>query len=102
MLRRCTMRRVMASLLLLILIWMGAIWPHSTFAQSGQAQSFTLVTPFPSQEIGLGETVTIPLTLRAATTAQIIHLALENLPNALSRIEPITNYTLSGRLDVLH
>jgi len=40
----------------------------------------TLSTAYPSQVIGLGETVTLPLKLRTETVAQVVNLEVQGLP----------------------
>ena len=55
------------------------------FAQDGpklvKAQNLALFTHYPDQEIGVGEAVTLGLTLRAVTTPQTVHLSLQDLPD---------------------
>lgn len=55
------------------------------FAQDGpklvKAQNLALFTHYPDQEIGVGEAVTLGLTLRTVTTPQTVHLSLLDLPD---------------------
>lgn len=46
-----------------------------------KAQNLTVFTSYPDQEIGVGETVTLGLTLRTVTTPQTVHLGLQDLPD---------------------
>jgi uncharacterized repeat protein (TIGR01451 family) len=56
----------------------------AAFAQEGtppaQEQGLQLTTEFPSLVIGVDETVTLNLTLRTGTTAQVVDLTVEDLP----------------------
>src|SRR5690554_4679973 len=47
--------------------------------QSGSAESLLLYTQYPSQMIGFGEVVTVPLKLRAGE-AQVVTLSVRDLP----------------------
>ena len=53
--------------------------PANQAANQAAAQPLTIFTAYPAQAIGLDETVTLPLTLRAGT-AQPVNLSVENAP----------------------
>lgn len=79
------MHRSVLSLFVLLLVFALPLAVTSpALAQEGQPESpqsqpLVVYTSYPSQMIGFGEVVTVPLKLRAGT-AQSVDLAVENLP----------------------
>lgn len=80
------MRRIFVptTLILFALFLIGLVNP--VVAQEGSATPtatpwpLTLFTNYPSQVVGLGETVTIPLTLRGGTKPQVVQLETVKIP----------------------
>lgn len=64
---------------LLLALFPGVALVHAQEQQPQNQGGLSLVTAYPSQEIALGESVTIELQLRAPT-AQIVRLELQGLP----------------------
>jgi uncharacterized membrane protein len=78
------MRRILIPVLLLLLTFLAFSGPIPVRAQSeppaNPSPELTLITSYPSQMIGIGETVTLSLRLRAASTPQVVRLEVQNLP----------------------
>lgn len=81
------MRTISARVVLFAFVLL-ALAPAAAHAQSGTpaaapeqaAQPLTIFTPYPSQVIGLDETVSLPLTVRAASP-QTVALSLDGAPD---------------------
>lgn len=77
------MRRVLIPALLIGLLFTFS-FPIAAQAQSeppaSPAPELSLITTYPSQVIGIGETVTLSLKLRATSTPQVVRLDVQNAP----------------------
>jgi uncharacterized membrane protein len=77
------MRRLILIAMLLTVSLLPLAAPQAALAQEGQptnaAQSLTLFTRYPAQEVAIGESLSFPLILRAGA-AQVARLNLEDLP----------------------
>ncbi len=78
------MRRVLSVLLAGMLLLLGASPSAPALAQGGEtagsAPDLLLFTEFPSQVIGVGDVVTLELSLRSEATAQIVDLDVQDMP----------------------
>ena len=74
------MRRLM-TFVLLVAVCLTLAWPLAAAAQSNTDPNLALFTAYPSQVVGLGETVTISLKLRTATDPQVVQLQMQSLPD---------------------
>lgn len=78
------MRRFIFSILTVSALLLATAWFVPVFAQGaeqvGSGGDLMLFTEYPSQVVGIGETPTINLTLRTASTAQLVTLSLRDLP----------------------
>ncbi|MDD5466755.1 MAG: NEW3 domain-containing protein [Anaerolineales bacterium] len=78
------MHRVWKSLFIIALAFFLFSGFSPALAQEEQppseAGALTFFTDYPAQVIGLGETVTLPLTLRTTMTAQVVILEMKTIP----------------------
>jgi uncharacterized membrane protein len=72
------LKRSSIALLAVMLLVLAA--PLPALAQAGSNPELAVFTPYPSQVIGMGESVTFVLTLHAPTTPQVAHLEMKQLP----------------------
>lgn len=78
------MKRVSVLLLMMALALMlnsGALAQDDAQTTTFQYPNLLLSTEFPSQVVGIGETVTLGLKLRSATEPQIVDLSVSGLPD---------------------
>ncbi|MDD2695136.1 MAG: hypothetical protein PHD58_04360, partial [Anaerolineales bacterium] len=77
------MHRVWKSLFIIALAFFLFSGFSPALAQEEQppseAGALTFFTEYPAQVIGLGETVTLPLTLRTTMTAQVVILEMKTI-----------------------
>ena len=82
------MRRLWPFLVICLLMLMGFVQPPATVFAQGSANSPTPVpaaplavfTTYPSQVVGTGETVTLPLKLRVGAKPQVVQLSASTVP----------------------
>lgn len=78
------MRRLWTGAALLVLVLLALNTPAPAMAQAGQPASsnpgLVLFTSYPSQVIGIDENVNVTLKLRTETTAQVVRLAMGQIP----------------------
>jgi len=74
-----------AGLLILVLALIATLGAPVALAEGGQtlnsAPALTFFTKFPAQEIGVGESDNLSLTLRTADAPQLVHLSVRDLPD---------------------
>lgn len=78
------MRTLPRALILISLVLFTLVNPVSIRAQEETPQTplppLTISTPYPSQVIGIGETITLDINLEAGREAQTVQLSVEGLP----------------------
>lgn len=78
------MRRLPRALILTSLVLFTLVYPLPIRAQEETPQTsqplLTISTPYPSQVIGIGETITLDINLEVGEKAQIVQLSVEGLP----------------------
>lgn len=108
------MKRFLWSILTAALIFITAAAP-TVFAQSAQPNSssdLAIYTQYPSQVIGIGESVSISMVLKTETTPQVADVEIQGLPEGWTAsfrgngrivnsayVEPGTNSNLDLRVD---
>lgn len=71
------------ALAIFIVLLLGFVFPLSIFAQEEQPpteESLTIYTTYPSQVIGIGETINMTLKLKTKPSPIVAHLEAENVP----------------------
>ncbi|MCS6908660.1 MAG: NEW3 domain-containing protein [Anaerolineales bacterium] len=78
------MRRTFTLVVLILVAFLALPLAHPVYAQEGSPnptpRPLTLFTEYPSQVVGIGETITIPMTLRGGTKPQIVQLEATKVP----------------------
>jgi len=78
-------KKLVSTLMVIALI---LLLPQTVFAQAEQPpvppKELDVFTSYPSMEIGLGESVSIRLTVRTETQAQVVRLEMEEMPESWS------------------
>lgn len=74
--------RIVKSLLIVVLLGglsLGASTSVSAKTRAQTEHNLTLFTLYPSQDAAIGDTISIPLTLRTSTAPQMVKLSVQNL-----------------------
>jgi uncharacterized membrane protein len=101
-----------SSLALLAVMLLVLTAPLPALAQGTSSPELAVFTAYPSQVIGMGESVTFALTLHAATAPQVAHLEMKQLPEGwtatfkggssiiqAANVQPDTDASVSLKLD---